>query len=196
MAVESDDSVSEIIRAAASSLGYAEIRLLQETAVRAFMTGSDVFLSILTDGGKSLCYAVLPRVFDMLWGNDTSQSLVILVWGSTDERFIRARIARLHFLLVTLRRGHANEIPLNHGMLAIVTRRSPSPERLAARDYVRGVSGQRGNRLATPLPNRFVPRAYRAAEGGERACNARSPYVDGEIQHFTKNNTSSHAREC
>ena len=41
-----------------------------------------------------------------------------------------------------------------------------------------------------------VARAYRAAEGGERACNARSPYVDGEIQHITKNNTSSHAREC
>ena len=40
------------------------------------------------------------------------------------------------------------------------------------------------------------PRAYRAAEGGERACNARSACVDGEIQHVTKNNTSSHAREC
>ena len=38
MAVESDDSVSEIIRAAASSLGYTEIRLLQETAVRALPT--------------------------------------------------------------------------------------------------------------------------------------------------------------
>ena len=39
-------------------------------------------------------------------------------------------------------------------------------------------------------------RAYRAAKGGERACNARSPCVDGKIQHVTKNNTSSHAREC
>ena len=77
MAVESDDSVSDTFRAA-SSLGYAEIRLLQETAVRAFVTGSDVFLSISTGGGKSLCYAVLPRVLDMLRGNDTSQSLVIL----------------------------------------------------------------------------------------------------------------------
>ena len=73
MAVESDDSVIE------SSLGYAEIRLLQETAVRTFVTGSDVFLSISTGGDKSLCYAVLPCVFDMLWGNDTPQSLVIFV---------------------------------------------------------------------------------------------------------------------
>ena len=54
MAVESNDSVSDIIRAAASSLGYAEIRFLQETAVRAFVTGSDIFLSIPTGGGKAL----------------------------------------------------------------------------------------------------------------------------------------------
>ena len=79
MAVESNDSVSVIIEAAASSLGYAEIRLLQETAVRAFMMGSDVFLSIPTGGGKSLCYAVLPCMLDMLQGNDTPQSLVIVV---------------------------------------------------------------------------------------------------------------------
>ena len=79
MAVESDDGVSDIIRAAASSLGYAEIRLLQETAVIAFVTGSDVFLSISTGGGKLLCYAVVPRVLEMLRGNDTSQSVVILV---------------------------------------------------------------------------------------------------------------------
>ena len=79
MAVESDDSISEIIRAFASSLGYAEIRLLQETAVRAFVAGSDVFLSIPTGGGKLLCYAVLPRVLDTLWGNDTPQSLMIVV---------------------------------------------------------------------------------------------------------------------
>ena len=79
MAVESNDSVSDIIRVAASSLGYAEIRFLQETAVRAFVTGSDVFLSIPTGGGKSLCYAMLSRVFDMLRDNDTPQSLVIFV---------------------------------------------------------------------------------------------------------------------
>ena len=69
--VESDDSVR--------NLGYAEIRLLQETVVRAFVKGSDVFLSISTGGGKSLCYAVIPGVFDMLRGNDTPQSLVIVV---------------------------------------------------------------------------------------------------------------------
>ena len=99
MAVESDDSVSNIIRAAASSLGYAETCLLQETAVRAFVTGSDVFLSIPTGGGKSLCYAVLPRVFDMLRSSDTPQSLVILFVSPAlmKDQLRIARIARLHF---------------------------------------------------------------------------------------------------
>ena len=79
MAVESDDSVSEIIQTAASSLGFAKIRFLQETAVSEFVMGRDVFLSIPTGGGKLLCYAVLPRVFDMIRANDTPQSLVIVV---------------------------------------------------------------------------------------------------------------------
>ena len=42
----------------------------------------------------------------------------------------------------------------------------------------------------------IIPRAYRAAEGGERACNINSPYVDSEILYVTKNNTSARAREC
>ena len=98
MAVESDNSVSEIIGAAASSLGYAEIRLLQETAVRAFVTGSDIFLSIPTGGGKSLCYAVLPRELDMLRRNDTPQCLVIVV-----NLYIMCVHITVTFLLVTLR---------------------------------------------------------------------------------------------
>ena len=105
MAVERDDSISNIIRAASSSLGYAEIRLLQETVVRAFVTGSDVFQSIPTGGGKLLCYAVLPRVFDMLRGNDRPQSLVILVSPALmKDQLCIACIARLHFFLVTLQR--------------------------------------------------------------------------------------------
>ena len=36
----------------------------------------------------------------------------------------------------------------------------------------------------------YKSRAYRAAEGGERACIVNSPHVDGEILHVTKNNTS------
>ena len=63
--------------------------------------GLDSRLSIPTGGGKSLCYAMLPRVFDMLRGNDTPQSLVILVSPALMKDQLRiARIAQLHFLLV------------------------------------------------------------------------------------------------
>ena len=50
---------------------------------------------------------MVPCVFDMLWGNDTHATVSgdsHQSFGCTDERFIRARIARIHFLLVTLRR--------------------------------------------------------------------------------------------
>ena len=44
--------------------------------------------------------------------------------------------------------------------------------------------------LYTPL---HIPRAYRATEGGERACNVNSPHVYRLCN--PKNNTSAHARE-
>ena len=48
---------------------YPEIRChLQETAVRAFVTGRNVFVSIPMSDGKSLCYSVLPSVLDILRG--------------------------------------------------------------------------------------------------------------------------------
>ena len=62
------ESVTDVIRIAAESMGYPELRRLQETAVRAFVTGRDVFVSIPMSGGKSLCYSVLPSVLDILRG--------------------------------------------------------------------------------------------------------------------------------
>ena len=63
------ESVSDAIRVAAESMGYPELRRLQETAVRAFVTGRDVFVSIPMSSGKSLCYSVPPSVFDILRGS-------------------------------------------------------------------------------------------------------------------------------
>ena len=59
-------------------MGCSCLRPLQEEAVRRFVEGRDVFVSFPTGGGKSLCYSVLPLVFDKL-RKTADQSLVIVV---------------------------------------------------------------------------------------------------------------------
>ena len=72
-------SVAHAIRAAARSIGYTDLRVLQESAVKSFVAGNDVFVAIPTGGGKSLCYSLLPAVFDRIRGNVTPQCLAIVV---------------------------------------------------------------------------------------------------------------------
>ena len=71
-------SVCDAIRVSAEIMGYSCLRPLQEEAVRRFVEGRDVFVSFPTGGGKSLCYSVLPLVFDKL-RKTAGQSLVIVV---------------------------------------------------------------------------------------------------------------------
>ena len=73
------DDVNRAIAIAASCLGYAQLRPEQKKAVREFVNGSDVFVSLPTGSGKSLCYAVLPAVFDILHHSDCSAAMVIVV---------------------------------------------------------------------------------------------------------------------
>ena len=49
-----------VITRAAEKLGYYNIHPNQHKAVKAFLEGNDVFLSLPTGSGKSLCYAILP----------------------------------------------------------------------------------------------------------------------------------------
>ena len=55
-----------LVGRAAASLGYLELKPEQEEAVASFVRGADVFVSLPTGYGKSLCFGLLPRVFDLL----------------------------------------------------------------------------------------------------------------------------------
>ena len=66
------ESVTDVIQVTAESMGYPK---LQETAFQAFVTGRDAFVSIPTGGGRSLCYLVLPNMFEILWGRGNPQFL-------------------------------------------------------------------------------------------------------------------------
>ncbi len=63
MAVE---LVNDAIKHAFLTLGYAAATSDQDKAVRVFLQGKDVFVSLPTGEGKFLCFATLPAVFDCL----------------------------------------------------------------------------------------------------------------------------------
>ena len=67
-----------VIRAAATSLGYNALKTEQEQAMEAFSRGKDVFVSLPTGYGKSLCYTLIPRIFDMLRSEDKASIAIII----------------------------------------------------------------------------------------------------------------------
>lgn len=58
-------------------LGYSSVTAHQHKAVEAFAGGRDVFVSLPTGSGKTLCFALLPYVFDIL--REKSGSIVIVI---------------------------------------------------------------------------------------------------------------------
>ena len=60
------------------SLGYEQIRPEQYDVVVNFVEGNDVFVSLPTGGGKSLCFACLPLIYDRLRGVAAKSIAVII----------------------------------------------------------------------------------------------------------------------
>jgi len=48
----------EVFAKAASSMGYHELRPNQEQVIKHFVRGNDVFVSLPTGSGKTLCWSV------------------------------------------------------------------------------------------------------------------------------------------
>ena len=70
--------VEEALSEALQKLGYASFRSMhQRKAIESFVQGNDVFVCLPTGSGKSLCYCILPAVFDHLHGVRSSIAVVI-----------------------------------------------------------------------------------------------------------------------
>ena len=64
------------IDSACSTVGIASLKAKQWEAITRFVGGEDVFICLPTGFGKSLCYALLPLVFDYLRGS-AGHSIVV-----------------------------------------------------------------------------------------------------------------------
>ena len=60
--------LNEALSVAAAKLGYEGLRAEQKSVIEAFVGGHDVFAALPTGYEKSLCFAILPVLYDILRG--------------------------------------------------------------------------------------------------------------------------------
>ena len=70
-------TLTEAVGAACRILGYQKLTYEQEVAVKCIVKKQDVFVSLPTGSGMSLCYAILPLVHNCMKVITTSIVLVI-----------------------------------------------------------------------------------------------------------------------
>ena len=92
---DSEVRISKAISYVTKALGYSELRPNQELAVKHFLRGHDVFVSLPTGSGKSLCYCLLPKAFDFLWQRiESAQSIVVVVSPRSCPQINEAYVVR------------------------------------------------------------------------------------------------------
>ena len=88
--------IREAAKSAAKDLGYPDLKPEQLDVVETFVKGRDVFAVLLTDFGKSLCFACLPIVFNKLLGSvGEERSIVVVVTPLT--AIIKDQVSVLHY---------------------------------------------------------------------------------------------------
>ena len=87
--------ISKAISYATKALGYSELRPNQELAVKHFLRGHDVFVSLPIGSGKSLCYCLFPKAFDFLWQRiESTQSIFVVVSPPSCPQISEAYVVR------------------------------------------------------------------------------------------------------
>ena len=76
---EGSKDLRTIIDEVAASLGYTSLKEEQKKALFSFVAGRDVSVSLPTGYDKSLCYALLPFIFDVKRGLVEKKSVVMVV---------------------------------------------------------------------------------------------------------------------
>ena len=66
--IHAEEQVTEVITEVAEQIGFSDVKAKQREAILAFLSGKDTFVSLPTGYGKSLIFALLPRVFNRIKG--------------------------------------------------------------------------------------------------------------------------------
>ena len=80
MAHHLDEEALELcIRDSALSCGYPLLKDQQKQVVLSFCKGKDIFACLPTGFGKSACFVILPKLFDLLKKESPGHSIVIVI---------------------------------------------------------------------------------------------------------------------
>ena len=83
---------------ASKRLGFLSLRSQQKRAIASFLEGNDVFVSLPTGSGKSLCFALLPFAFDNFLDKKGSIAIVVspLISLMKDQVYITRTRTAMH----------------------------------------------------------------------------------------------------
>ena len=74
-----ESNIDSIINLCYWSYGYNELKKEQRAVLKGFLNGKDVFGCLPTGLGKSVCYMLLPKAFDLLYDKPDGMSTAIVI---------------------------------------------------------------------------------------------------------------------